>query len=930
MQMLETRLARIEAMLQIEREQPPVEPRSVTGEGVVGRSEAVPEPQVGRPEVAPPPIVDPPGQAKAAQLDRLKADWERLGDDVTAAAPAEAPIAPPTAPPPAPAPPRPRAASHVRPKREPLSFEQIIGGKAAAWVGALVVVLGAGFGIAHFGADFWGALSPLAKCAVIAGFGGLLIAGGEFVLRKVGPVASVGLYASGIATLYLDAYSSFTAFAQPLFSREITFVLMGLVAMLGFGLTLRTRFRTIAVLSLIAGFCVPLLLRGGGTHHLEVLSYLTLLLGIALGLSASWHRSFRSLRFVALGGLTIVGGLWMAQYGQQQLMLALLFLSTWWAMAMAESVLAALREQSAIGNIVMVVLSTAAYVMVGCLILHGTPSPGPEWLGAYTAMIAALSLATGFQFGPGIDALRQRLRTAMEKLAVTLWLMGGALVGIAIALQFDDVGRPIGWLVFALACVEAGRHLPSKGVSYFGFAVLLLAVFDLWVVTPLVGNTTRALWTRGPVEGSVWMYVMLGGIAVTLACAHRWLRSLRPSRHVMPTLLATLAALCWLGLCIAQCENGAITAGWLLAALALLLAAPFGGRQRYLRLAEVVVVCGIGRWLVFDLLGPRVTSGWDAMSQTPFLSWSMVLAAGLVVMGAFACWRELDTGAAPSTAFGRTLRGMFSEHAFTIVAGLVLLLGASLEVDRLIAQMDALRRSFDDWHSTHLRLLWWTLLWGAGGGGLVALAAWRGHELVRLAGWTILLLATAAWLSADTLSARLLHGEWDGAIVFNLPFLVGAALAGLLGLACWELLRDWSEIDDRQRVGVRRLLGVGLSSIALIIIWLGSLEIDRFFTGDAMKIHTGLSIYWAMCGVALVVIGFFRRAAPARYGGLLLLAVTLVKFFLVDLAEVALVYKFLSAIGVGLLLIGTSILYVRLAPKLRESTDDESEEPTGV
>ena len=72
-----------------------------------------------------------------------------------------------------------------------------------------------------------------------------------------------------------------------------------------------------------------------------------------------------------------------------------------------------------------------------------------------------------------------------------------------------------------------------------------------------------------------------------------------------------------------------------------------------------------------------------------------------------------------------------------------------------------------------------------------------------------------------------------------------------------------------------------------------------------------LSIVWAAYGVLLVGIGIARRYAPIRYLAIALLAGTIGKVFLVDLAQLDRVYRVLSVIGLGVLLIVASYLYQR-------------------
>jgi uncharacterized membrane protein len=75
--------------------------------------------------------------------------------------------------------------------------------------------------------------------------------------------------------------------------------------------------------------------------------------------------------------------------------------------------------------------------------------------------------------------------------------------------------------------------------------------------------------------------------------------------------------------------------------------------------------------------------------------------------------------------------------------------------------------------------------------------------------------------------------------------------------------------------------------------------------------HVVLSVLWALTGFAAVIVGFRRNIAPLRYAALALLGVTLLKIFVVDMAEVKAVWRILSFIAVGGLLLGVSYLYHR-------------------
>ena len=135
----------------------------------------------------------------------------------------------------------------------------------------------------------------------------------------------------------------------------------------------------------------------------------------------------------------------------------------------------------------------------------------------------------------------------------------------------------------------------------------------------------------------------------------------------------------------------------------------------------------------------------------------------------------------------------------------------------------------------------------------------------------------------------------------------------LLGLA--------PRVDPRGGAPIR---SAAWGLIALIGLWLGSLEIDRALANEAMAAQAGLSVYWAVYGVLLVAAGFLTSTAAARRAGLALLSITVLKVLIFDLTNVEAVWRVVSTVGAGLLLIGTSIIYTKLSP-LAEDRGDENE-----
>jgi uncharacterized membrane protein len=94
---------------------------------------------------------------------------------------------------------------------------------------------------------------------------------------------------------------------------------------------------------------------------------------------------------------------------------------------------------------------------------------------------------------------------------------------------------------------------------------------------------------------------------------------------------------------------------------------------------------------------------------------------------------------------------------------------------------------------------------------------------------------------------------------------------------------------------------------------------DSHFAREMM-----LSITWAAYATLLIVIGLRRRHAPIRYFAMTVFAITITKVFFIDLAELDRIYRVMSIIGLGVMLLLTSYLYQRISLEPAESTTPEA------
>jgi len=218
---------------------------------------------------------------------------------------------------------------------------------------------------------------------------------------------------------------------------------------------------------------------------------------------------------------------------------------------------------------------------------------------------------------------------------------------------------------------------------------------------------------------------------------------------------------------------------------------------------------------------------------------------------------------------------------------------------------------------------------GVGLSGITLALALDGPVLV--VGWSAEAVILA-WVAKRTGEAR--------ALVFSVAFLMLAAVHTLVDEAPPAALLDG--VGDLGQalvaivaVGVAALLAGLLverrdvsvllrAAAAVSFVYAASLGIVDLVQGDDVErsqtAQVVLSAFWASVGLVAIVVGLVRDVREIRYGGLVLLGLGVAKLFLYDLSELDQLYRVLSFIAVGLLLLAGAYAYQRVRSVGRPQT----------
>ena len=806
------------------------------------------------------------------------------------------------------------------------AIEQLLGGRVFAAVGALVVIAGLGFAARLA----WNAgllrLSDAEKCLATAGVGAVLLAAGEIVRRRLGHRSASGVFAAGLGALYTAAWAAFGLYG--LIGPGLSLALMAAVTIAGLAIAVHARSVAVAVLALLGAYAAPVLARSEDPAMWTLPLYLCAVTFAGLALSA-WRERYRVLRAVCWWPLLLLGTIWMAGQYNEMPPLALAFAAAVWGLFHAELVLSIRRRETEAGPIddrdadepapslapagrsfaraITSSVSTTAWSALWAGLAFGAMNTDLQWMGpaGFVAATALLAFAISGHFRWLSDAPRSE----RERAGVALLIMSGGLLLAAVAVGLSDWTQSL--VAIALACSASliGRHIGSRGIVVYGAVTLALASLRVYIIDQASASTasTQTLELAG--LAFTWWSALAAATAaawwLTAACADsttakakarnkaitetepRHDRSPRP----WPIALASIAALTT-GMIPAHTLSqlhGSIV-WWLAAGFAIATVSMARARG-----ARLVIGGIIGEALIALAWIGAFFGGWHEQQDVTVagLAFGPLAAAFSIVALSLLLRAEMRSRAEP-----------FRDHPttpFLASAGFVTLALIPLNT-----------------HAEPSSIAWTLIAMTA-----AAFAAWPTRPRLRLdAGALVLSVgALAVWVIAFVVPG------WDA--LETVPLAHPGLWAALSLVAVWSAAAAAPDLARRLIPGIdparfthtaegtNAVLAVAATLLALTAT---SFEIARVASAtiDAQAAERGaLSIWWGIFGIGVLAIGAVRRIAPARYGGLALLAIATVKAVLFDLASAGDAVRVASFIVLGVLLLGVSAGYLRVTASRR-------------
>ncbi len=800
-----------------------------------------------------------------------------------------------------------------RPAFDPSKFEWLLGIKGLMLVGVIIIVVGVGMFLKLAVDEGWiAAISPAMRCLATAIFGCILIALGEYLRKKINPLASSGFTAAGIATIYASILASTKMF--DLIDTPIAFLLLFLVTVLGIYLGSLANRVMLSLLSLIGAFAVPILLSTGEGSRVVLPIYLLSLLTIGLTLSGWKGGRYAYVRQLAWWGTGIVGTAWINTMYLDAPVNTLLFVVAVWTMTVIELAVSARFFKSLRDKHAWPETSTAGFIRKDNDEIGFDPRilflPEARWINALFGATIWAAIAAGVTLAginPSYDFIAPLSLAILSALIVTISsftklnltgslfsttssppaLFGAALIINAAMLTVATIAVALGgwlqviaWIVVGLAATETARRSRFRAVGIFGLALLTVAIARL--ITYDLENyfNTAPTFQALSLAATPWTLQML---LATIALIAAFARSrYSPEKHIALSAAIWIASL---ALIHEETQIHALGPAWLIiAALGCWTSAKI---KNFPLKINAYLISGLGMLItVAAQLKQNNNPGFDLDIHTI----SMVIAT--------LAW--IAIAAVPSSNF-------VTRSNSAILAAISALIA--------IAKLDSTMGTPEMLLFQSIALATMILLGKR-------LYAWSLNEIAA----TLTLLLALGWAIYEiSLGSSAIQGS---------PFLRTdslAVLAILITLAMGAkttLKRNIANDAPDQLKSSRQ----PLTTACLVMLWFlflaaSTLEVVRatrmiFDAGSARG--ASISIWWSLYAITSVAAGF-KLHKTLRWAGLSLIGIVAVKVLLIDTMTLAPPARVVAAITVGLIIIATGVLYTRL---VAATEDDPTADPT--
>ena len=704
----------------------------------------------------------------------------------------------------------------------------------------------------------------------VAAVAGVLLAVGWRLRSRLRNYA-LSLQGGGIGILYLTIFAAFRL--HPLLPAPFAFaLLLALTAFAGVLAVLQDA-RVLAILGIVGGFLAPVLVSTGAGNHVALFSYYLLLNAAILGIA--WYRAWRDLNLIGFAFTFIVGTFWGYEYYRPELFASTEpFLLAHFLFYQAIAILFAFRQPPRLRGLVDGTLIFGTPVIAFALqaqLVENTE---------YGLAISALAVAVFYTL---LATWLHRVQGKQMRLLIESFIaLGVAFATIAIPLALDDRWTAVAWALEGAALVWVGVRQRGLLAKMTGTALLAAS-----------GVAYAAYGWNSGLGLPVLNGNFLGGMLIAVASLFS-ARYLAADKHPIRWQALISAGLLIWGL------------GWWGATGTMeILDRAASSIELHILTAFIAISAGILAWL-----GRRYD--WTAAKHA-----TLAYLPVLPVMAAFYLWEyghvfagmgTLSWVAAAIAHFG-LLRaydnGRGRIEAYWHFAGALLMV--AFTAHEIGWRMDAATFS-DVWTASGA-----LLVPALGASGIMFTREHLAWPLQRY--WSAYLAVAGVLITSQLLliGGAGIDSPGDPGPLPYVPILNPFDVLTIVGLvvALQFLLTakstsSWlANGSFRISIIIWGLAAFVLSTIAVVrgVHHFAGVSWQEQALANSVSVQSALSIYWAILGFGGMIWGARHSQRWIWLAGTGLMALVVLKLFIIDLGNTGTVARIISFLGVGVLLL---------------------------
>ena len=808
-------------------------------------------------------------------------------------------------------------------------LESRIGGNWFNRIGVLAIFLGVAFFLKYAVDNEW--IGPTTRVLIGVAIGILFLIGGERLRKRYASYA-YGLTGGGIAVLYASIWFA-SSKRYGLISTTEAFAFMAVVTATASLLAARYSALPIAVLGLIGGFLTPILLSTGVDNETGLFGYIAVLdAGVLL---LAYSKQWRSLNYLSFISTVLMFAAWMEEwYDPSKLRTTIIFLTVFFIIFALLAVLYNVVNRRPTGwpDLTMVFSNALLYFVTSYALLDDKYH---SRLGLFAVLVAA------FYLGLGYFTYR---RDREDKLLVFTFLGLGFLFSVlAVPIQFEQHWITMGWAIEGAVMTWIGLRANDR-TSRNGALIVFLIAITHWALSDVQGFAYLAPAHFVPLlnERALSCAVLIASLVAAAIFYKRYSEKVedRTSFGGLLLLAANALAIALLSMdandyfeqrkalasgrdfasSLGNTKALTLTALWTMYGVGTL----FVGVTRKIRplrfLALLLLAGATIKVLVVDL--SYYAASWHTLilNQT-FASFGLIVTA--LALGAWFYARNFEADDPERDIVIPLLIG---------AANVLAIIALSAEVWGHFRRMLFEVQGIDYLRIENTKQFVISVVWTIYGAVALFAGIKRGTRAFRIGALFLLALTIGKVLMVDL---PYYDAGWHK-LILNQTFAAFALLVYALALSARFYSRAKS-VDEGETKLIVPVLVASANVLALVALSAEALGYyaARISAGAATSGPLGdlrlaqqlsLSVVWTIYGGAMLTIGIARRSKLLRVMALLLLGLTIFKVFLFDLSSLEKLYRIISFIVLGAILLAVSFLYQRYRQRMVEFISDPTAE----